>query len=283
MTECKKKKIAFTSFQVYQNDKLFNFNNKFLSDLFKKAQEYNDELKYYLEYKSVKDEYIFLYFKMGKQSPYGEQVIKPDFSIDKNPKNPNDVELNEQLFVFYYKKEDILYLSNFKKIEFFKKILENQTESTIIIKPIYDNMNDFFEKLKILDKLKFTSIRRDLFSKQSDINNNLEDNYGIGEPIEFTVEAKYKETMTNKLRNMLQTQLNKPNNKNVLKKIIIQGKDENNFPIIFNEDNFTKKMTFPLQIDENGMCNCIEVFNKIKEILKVEEWANINLLYLFWL
>ncbi len=265
-----KKDINFTSYQLYINNEKFNINNKELFKDILNIPKIYKELKYRLDYRDINDNYLFLYFLHGKQFPYGQYIVNDSMNIKHNPKEETDTELNEQLFIFYCVRDDILYLSNTKKATFFIDFLKDYLCKEVIMKYIYKDIGDFCNTLKFLDTVTFSSLGRDLFSKQSDINNNLKDNYCIGEPVEFEVLAKYNEKFIPQIKEkIINNLIKKKNNSSVIKKLIIQGKDEQGFVNIFNADSFSKKINFSLNVNNYRMFESDDVLNNIKKILGI--------------
>ena len=74
------------------------------------------------------------------------------------------------------------------------------------------------------------------------------------EPEEFTIEAVYKQNLSSKLRNTI-AKIREEKQRNNIKKIIIQGLDDQGFTKIFNEGNFIDKIFIDLKPDETGMFN----------------------------
>ena len=109
-------------------------------------------------------------------------------------------------------------------------------------------------RIKQIDKITFSSLKRNLFSKDGFLQDNLKDNYCMEEPEEFTIEAVYKQNLSSKLRNTI-AKIREEKQRNNIKKIIIQGLDDQGFTKIFNEGNFIDKIFIDLKPDETGMFN----------------------------
>lgn len=246
--------MEFSSLQLYINDSFARqedfkcFENEFI-------YFYDKNETYHTIRTQLKNQYFWLYSKYGKPSPHSEEVLNiNDFSLDENPRKKNQVEQTSQLFIIFDFDKDILYISNIQQKTFIESIFTDKMENDIMIKNIFKNIDEFYNSIKQIDKITFSSLKRNLFSKDGFLQDNLKDNYCMEEPEEFTIEAVYKQNLSSKLRNTI-AKIREEKQRNNIKKIIIQGLDDQGFTKIFNEGNFIDKIFIDLKPDETGMFN----------------------------
>lgn len=261
----KKVPLSFTAQEVYFNDappKREDFEE--IEEIFHGHKQYEDNLIYYTISTKLTDTYFWLSASYGSPNPRPTEILNTDdFSTSANPRNSNEVEQREQLFLIITFCDSSMYISNIRQKGFIKKLFEEKLKKNVIIKDIFKSIEEFYNVIRQIDKICFTSKKRDLFSKIGDINQVLSDNYGMEEPDEFSVEAKYSRPLTSRIRNTIKKLMRDDQ----LKKIIIKGRDDDNFEKVFNNDTFTQKLIICLEKSENGLFNDIMVRDAVLDKL----------------
>lgn len=133
----------------------------------------------------------------------------------------------------------------------------------ISIKDIFKNIDEFYQEISKIDKICFTSRKRDLFSKFGRLETCLADNYGMEEPEEFSIQAKYGRSLTQKIKSSIANLKQQEN----VQKLIIKGLDDQGFEKIFNEGNFIQKMPVRAEKGKNGLWSDIIVKSELIEKL----------------
>lgn len=221
---------------------------------------------YYEVFVEKQSDFIWFSFDFGKPNPRDKHLT----NISTGEKRDNDRELTEaeliqQFFCLYHYKKELLYISNIKKQNILKTLLEEKVKQNFSFKTIKKTKEEFISILAKINKITFTEARN-LFNHDSKKRNALKDLTGVDSPKEFTIEASYEKS--NDLVIFIE-ELFIEKNTNSLKDLIICGNDENDFEIIFNNDTFSKKIEVKNTKDENGKYISDEVkINLLKEMEK---------------
>ena len=261
--------INFTVQYLLINDEipqLTDFQN--IEKNFQYIKEHPTNPIYYTVHSELTSTYFWLNINYGACNPRPDNVLNiTNLENEKNPRKENMVEQKQQLFVLYEVKNGLLYISNIKQKGFIEELLKEKINKEISLKDIYKNIDEFYKAISKVSKISFTSIKRDLFSKYNNLNQTLVDNYGMEEPEEFYVEAKYGSPLTQKIKNVF-TCLKKDEGVN---KIIIRGLDDQGFEKIFNSGTFVQKVPISLKKNQNGLWNDIKVKNELLKKLGIED------------
>lgn len=206
------------------------------------------------------DEFIWFSFDFGKPNPRDDKLTHVQTGDKrKNERSHEEAELIHQFFCLYCFETKLCFLSNAKKKGVMEALIQQKTKRNLIFKGIKKSKEEFIELLKSVNTITFTDIAS-LFGNDSKKRQALKDLTGIDAPTKFTIEANYNEA--NKIKNFL-AQLFQEKDKHLMQSLIIKGKDESNFDVIFNNDTFSKKTEIKCEKDENGKFDSEEV----KEIL----------------
>lgn len=254
-------KLEFSSFQLYI-DNNFAKKNDFidLNDNF----EYNIDDRYYTINTELTDKYLYIYSFYGMLNPRPMDVYNTTSGLrEENPRQENQVEQDKQFFACYDFSSYTLYLSNSKsQKKFLFKLLSEKLQKNIGIKSVFKNLDEFYNEITSISKIKFTSIKKDLFSSNGNLQQTLQDNYGMEEPEEFFVEARFNTPIRKTIKNTI-NRLRQQKGEGYLKKIIIQGLDDNGFSKVFNEETFVQKFEISAEKDEQQLF----ISDNIKELI----------------
>lgn len=222
---------------------------------------------YYTVYTELTSKYFWLDIRYGSPNPRPDKVLNiSNLSDEENPRTNNMVEQKQQLFVLYDFKYGLLYLSSFKQKGFLVELLKEKIGKNVIIKDIYKSIDDFYKIISSIERISFTSLKRDLFSKFGGVNKILSDNYGMEEPEEFYIEAKYHRPINVAMKNVIKG-LNEDKG---IDRIIIRGLDDQGFEKIFNSGTFVQKVSFSLDKNENGLWSGVVVKANLLDKLGME-------------
>lgn len=263
-------KLEFSSFQLYIGD---NFAKKSDFTELKNSYQFNIDEKYYTVKIELTDTYLYIYSLYGEPNPHPRNVFNTDRGLqEENPRQDNQVEQDKQFFACYDFDSYILYLSNQKSQKSFLMTLlsDKLQKDNINIKSVFKDINEFYKEITSISKIKFTSIKKDLFSSAGCLQQSLQDNYGIEEPEEFYVEAKFNTSIVEKIKKVINL-LTKQKDEGYLKKVIIQGIDDNGFEKVFNEEKFIKKFDIITEKDEQKLFISDYVKTLILKKIGIEE------------
>lgn len=260
-------KLEFSALQILVNDQIPTKDSfKDIESSFN-IQEENDEFLY-MGASSLTDDYLWLDFDYGKSSPRPEEIIdERTLQKSPNPRSVSQIEPTQQLFALIHLASGRLFVSNLKKKAFIEGFLRQKTGHDISIKTIFKSLDDFYSQIQTIDKICFTSVKRNLFSGSGSIQQTLQDNYGMEEPEEFSVEAKFRKSLGTGIKNAI-NKLRQEKQNSYLKSVIIQGLDDQGFSHVFNEGEFTQKIEVCSQKNTDGLYVAIDVKDQL--------WKKIN-------
>lgn len=248
-------KIEFSTFQLLVDDQ---FPQKQNFSSLPTSIEYRDDFLY-LGASVLTDQYLWLDFNYGKSFPRASDIVDEEtLKKTPNPRGVSQIEPNNQLFALLSFDTGILFLSSRKKKSFLETFLSTNIQKDISIKSIFKNIDEFYEQISSIHLISFTSVKRNLFSKSGTIQTMLQDNYGMEEPEEFSVEAKYRISINQRIKNAIGFLIQEKTD-NHLKKLIIQGRDDQGFSKIFNEGAFINKIEIYPSKNANGLFTAIQV------------------------
>lgn len=261
-------KLEFSTLQILINNQLPTQKSFEEIESSFNYQEEKDEFLY-LGASDLTEQYLWVDFSFGKSSPRPQEIIdEKTFKKSPNPRSISQIEPTKQLFALIHFTTGRLFLSNIKKKTFIESFLRKRIKQDISIKTIFKSLDDFYKQIKIIDKIYFTSVERNLFSGMGDIQHSLQDNYGIEEPEEFSVEAKFHKSLGCRMKNSI-NKLQEEKQNGRLKSVIIQGLDDQGFSHVFNEGEFTQKIEISSQKDKDGLYVPIAVKDQLwKKISK---------------
>lgn len=204
---------------------------------------------YFLISTELTNNFFWLSARYDSKMPRSDIVVNViDFSLEDNPRKEDQVEPRKQFFSLYDFNKDVLYVSSLKNKSTFEEILKQYVAENISIKNIIKDIDEFYTQVSSIQKIYFSSVARDLFSSRGLLQQSLCDNYAMEEPECFSIEAIYKKSLDSKIKNVISC-LRKQKSQGKLKKIIIQGKDDQGFEKIFNEGIFVNKINIDYSSD----------------------------------
>lgn len=266
MKKINKKPLIFSGVFLYLNEEKLSIDN-FYKHLPKGTYTNNDENKVQIFNIDYEDNYLKMYFGEGTVGPRSPNVYNFDTHEEEpNPRQKNQVE-PRQTFVIIDFKTSFLWISNSKKrtalIDLFKEYFKT---SSIVIKEIYDE-KQFIEMLKSLDNIKISAVPN-LFSDSGILSHALTEEINGYEATTATLSLNYNNRITtdyliNKVKSIFEQ-------KNLLKSIVISGKDENNLGMLFNTEGFSRKIEIEAQVDEDEMFSTEDVYTKLIAKVKRE-------------
>ena len=271
--ELEKMDLAFTVQDLSFDDNppkkedFLNFEKEF-----KECKDNGDHKVYYTIRTDLTDSYFWMSGAFGSPDPRPENVLNIDnFSLSDNPRQANEVEQKEQFFMVFTFCDSTMYLYNIRQKGFIQKLCENKLKKPVIIKDIFKTLDEFYAAIKQVDKICFTSQKKDLFSRTGTINQVLTDNYGMEEPDEFFIEARYHTPISAKVRHTIERLRSDTH----LRRVIIKGRDDHNFEKVFNNDTFTQKMIIKVEKHQDGLFSELKVkeavFEQLREKINVHQ------------
>ena len=261
--------MNFTSQDLRFDDK-FPQHNDF--QIFETESDFrhskSETTAYHTIHTELTDDYFWFYSNYGHRNPHPQQVINTtNGQSHDNPRTAEEIEPTGQFFALYSFNDNILYISNAQRKGILADFLKEKLNiDHLMIKNIFVDRESFVNQLKSLDKIRFTSRERNLFSGINSIGGALRDNYGMEEPEKFTVYADYKIPMTERLRTTID-RLNEQKNLGTIQNLVIIGRDDQGIEQVFNEETFTQKVVISVQENEDGLYDPELIKNKLLEKL----------------
>ncbi len=206
-------------------------------------------------------------------SSYGKGMPRPDNILDtksgqsiNNPRKTQQVEPTRQLFAIYDDVSKLFYISQLKQKKFLAEFLSEISNSNVIIKNIYKDIDNFAKITKKFNKIEFTKTRTGS-SKEEDIFTPNTDILGFNERAKFKIKVQYEIPIVDGIKKRIST-LNKHKKEGNIENLIIKGEDEKGFEAVFNADSFTSKISISLNKDKQHLFPPEEVKGKIIAELK---------------
>ncbi len=198
----------------------------------------------------LEDRFVTIYFLQGAKYPYPDTVINDELKESKNPRDPNEIELDDQFFVLIDKNTQRIYLSDLRKKFVITKWLEDKLEKNISVKAIIAE-DEFVNKLKMVNSISFT-LTPDLFNSTSEgvlTRTLVQDIFGYG-AAKAKLELSYNnvrasDTIKEKIQQLLQR-------KSEFETITVVGRDDEEFDSVFNLQEIVSKLTVDVNIDGNS-------------------------------
>lgn len=260
-------KLSFNIVQIIEESKMVG--DRFLYPKIETFKDIDEEFSilidgtYYEVIIEKTDDFIWFSFDFGRPNPRDEQLTNIVTGEKReNEREITEAELIQQFFCLYSYQKELLYISNIKKKNIIKTVLQEKIKQKFIFNTIQKTKEEFISILKGVNKITFTETRH-LFSHDSKKRSALIDLTGTDAPKEFTIEASYENS--NQIVSFIQELFNEQKN-NSLKDLVICGSDENDFEIIFNNDTFSRKIDIKNSKNENGKY----IANDVKENLLKE-------------
>lgn len=253
-------KINFNKLQLIEES--FDSTERFVAptkDTFKAIESQFhlliDDTYYEINTETTND-YIWFAFDYGKPNPIDDTLTNINTGRKKdNPRNIDEAELLHQLFAFYDFSNQLLYLSSLHKTSLFELMLAEQLQIKVSVKKVYKSADEFIKVLKQVDEISFTEIA-DLFNHDSKKRQALIDLTGTDAPDRFTLMAKYSKNrdIVGFIKELMSSKQD-----HYLKELVIKGVDNDDFEFVFNVDSFIQKIIIPINKDENGKFDPIDV------------------------
>lgn len=256
-TRMNNKNIFFSGMVCYLDDltlKIDDFKEKFQDDTFSEEKGNSVEI---FQVKFI-NEYLTINFSDGSSMPRNPKVYDQEtHSLKDNPRSKEQIEPKEYFALIDFK-TSFLWLNNTKKksllLHFIQKFFKNKN---LLLKDIYDE-EDFINCLKTLDGIKISAVPS-IFIESNTTSKALNDEMYLASKAELKLSydrVKILEKLKSKIKNIL-------SQKESFQNITISGRDDKGLEMLFNNNLFTRKISFKSDIDENGMFDPNQIFNKL--------------------
>ena len=254
----KKENIYFSGMICYLDDLKLSINDfKEIIEQGTISEENGNNVQIFnLEYS---DNYLSINFSDGSSMPRNPKVYdQKSHTLKKNPRKKNQIEPKDYFAIIDFN-TSFLWLNNTKKktllLNFFQGYFKNKS---IVLKDIY-NEQDFINSLKTLDGIKISVVPDNLFAQTNTTSQALNDEMYLASRAELSLtydKIRVVDQIKDKISNIFK-------NKESFKSITISGRDKKNLGMFFNNNLFTRKITFKSEVDENGMFTPSDVFDKL--------------------
>jgi len=226
----------------------------------KEDKDNENDIVHIIEKENIDDKYFWLYAKYGKAYPHSPTVFNTKKEKEEeNPRTTNQIETNDQLFVLYNINSHTLFISNVQKKSWLQNYLKKKLERDVIIKNFYKNKNEFMGIIKSIEKVKFVA-KRNLFTSSDNselmkIFPSPKDIFGLGEPEECSLEAKFKKVKLTPAFEAAFTKMQDWVKNYEADSLLCVGYDDKNMETVFNMGSFIQKINIDTQKDEQGLFN----------------------------
>lgn len=214
--------------------------------------------------------FVSIYFSDGDKYPYSETVVKgEDLEVVNNPRDPDMIEMNGQLFVVIDCVTKRLWISDQRQRNRVTNWLHDKTKFQIHVKSIIPE-KDFISKMKSISTVYFTLLPN-LFNstENGSLSANLSnDIYGFGAD-SASVQFRYKSSkLTGTIRKKIENIISK---KGDFEEITVIGRSDDGLETILNLDEIISKITIQVnQSETSKLVEPVEVFLALEgEIKKV--------------
>lgn len=221
-------------------------------------------------HKNITDNrFISVYILSGDKYPYSQKVVDHSLAERDNPRSPDEIELNKQLFVLIDTLTMRMYISDQRTRNSFCSWLTSKISSEVNVKAIF-NEADFLSKIKSIDKLSFT-ITPNLFNSSSDslTEHLVQDIHGYGAE-RARLELFYGNSrVTDPIMSKITTLMGR---KYDFDDITVVGRSDGEMESVLNLNEITNTIIIDVPEDqESKLINYEEVFARLIGKVKNEQ------------
>ena len=214
---------------------------------------------------TIQDQYIRLNFKCGDPTPWNPELH--DIQTNQNLKNTRKKTQVEP--ILYYGLIDLrkgwVWLPHRAKNIFkdaVKSVFKDVTLKSIL------NEQEFFEKIKTLDEVKFGAVPDNLFGSEDSLSKTLTQDIYAFDADYAELSLKYdRKPISAGIINSIKNVFNK---RYAYSKIVVAGYDEQGLELLFNTEAISTKIAISAEIDENEMIITESLFKQLIEKIKNE-------------
>lgn len=205
------------------------------------------------------DRNVFVEISYGKTNPRPDTVLNFELEqFEANPRQRNQTELVNQVFVLYDFKTSILYFNNVNNRKILLDILNEVFQSQFNIVGLYNDPQKFQNSLREVSELQFTSVS-DMFAGNSERENGLEKLLNTPHLTDFTLNVKFNKKLSHRQFSPMINQLFKDKRNYIVDGLLIRGIDEDGFETVFNKETFIRKIKINVRLQEDGSVLASEV------------------------
>lgn len=205
------------------------------------------------------DNFLAINFSDGSSMPRNPKVYDQEtHALEDNPRNKNQIEPREYFALIDFE-TSFLWLNNTKKKSLLLSFLQSHFKNKqIVLKDIYDEQ-DFIDTIKVLDGIKVSAVPANIFAQTNTISKALNDEMYLASKAELSLTYD-KIKVIDKIKDKISSILH---NRQSFQCITISGRDEKDLGMFFNNNLFTRKISFKSEVDENGMFCPKDVIEKL--------------------
>lgn len=231
-----------------------------------KPYEYKD--KYFIiKIIDLTKNYFAIHLVYGNGNHYSPEVVNAmNKTIDKNPKERNQVEPFNELFIIYFFSENDLLLSNYSEKSLAKYVL-TLNEEEVEIKNKYVSLDEFTRTISKITEVRLY-IDDSLFRNNVALTEELDNYLGFGARNQYDISAKVNVKMSERVSTKLK-KLMDDKSSGQLGSLVCVGENDEGISTYLNNDKFNRKIIIEVEADENGHHNYKEVISKIKRNYRV--------------
>lgn len=261
-----KKDLSFSGIFLYLDNKKLQ-----LEDFKKTLPEgtYTKDTESKVQIFDIKYEAHYLKINFGDGTVGPRNPIVFNFKThaeEENPRQKTQIE-PRNFFAIIDFATSYLWISNSKKRNGLVDLLRSYFKGSVLIaKDIY-NEEEFIKTLKRLDKIKI-SAAPNLLSQNGVLSKKLTEEINGYEADSATLSLDYNHKLTTnylieKVKSIFEQ-------KNLLKGIVIAGRDRNNLGMLFNTEGFSRKLDIKAIVDANEMFITDDVFKQLITKIEIE-------------
>ncbi len=262
------KAVHFSGMICYLNDLLLNiddFKNNILDSSYSEETFEGKGVKIFnLEYT---DNFLKINFSDGSSMPRNPKVYDTTtHDLTDNPRKKNQIEPKEHFAIIDFN-TSFLWLNNTKKKTLLKDFLQKFFKNKpLLFKDIY-NEEKFKKSIKTLNGIKVSAIPANMFAQTNTLSKSLDDELFLAKKAELKLSYENVKVL-GKIKDKI---LSIFNHKESFHSITISGRDEKGLGMYFNNNLFTRKISFNSEVDENGMFSPQIIFSELISEIKKEK------------
>lgn len=263
-------------FQVLVNNKKPTFS--YLEEVKKKLELELKRKEYICVLKNIfynpiamelNEKFFFAYVKHGsseKYSPIVADIQKQQ--ISDNPRNKEQIELPDELYIFYFFEDEDLLISDYNKKGLVKKLLSTcNYDSSIRIKNKFIAFDDFVREIQTLNTVKFR-VSDNLINENDNFKHELNSALGFGDSnaisIKVEVNKKKNDSYIKRLRSLYEK-----SSQGIINSLICIGTDDEAITKVLNADTYNDKIPIEVTKDENGCHDYREIILETKKHYRI--------------
>ena len=222
------------------------------------------------------DDYCFVGLHYGDPMPHPEEVWDAEDGVKKeNPRKESQIEMRNQLFIYFDGEDKLLYFSDRRKTKLIRHLVSEKmkcSESDVLVNFIEDE-EAFIKSAKSIKSITFIDERNMFTRKYFDLLDNLpniEKTRFAGYPVECKVTVNFKGGIGRLVEKAIAKFIDfaKDQHQNCGTRIVMTSEGQDGFLRIFNPSTMLQNVSIKVKADKNKMCDPHDVLFQIRKIME---------------